>query len=139
MSDVLATLHRIRTLDERRALADRLDAEHKAETWETAVTELQGTLERAHHRWDGTAGMLQARHVYAVQVEPERRGRIAERDQARSLAGHAKSRFLDAAVARRSVERVLEIREEERLDTARKDDQREMDTIGAQRWTRRAA
>jgi flagellar export protein FliJ len=139
VASVFDTLTRVRELEERRALAEQLEAERIRETWDQAVVQLEEALTQAHQMGHGSAGMLAACHAWSLKVEPERRGRQAERAEAQVRAEGARQRLERAAVARRSVELLAEAHTERMQAEARRAEARALDEIGAQRWSRRAA
>lgn len=133
----LAAVLRVRTLLERRAIAEHAAAERAVVEARAAAAEARRT--RATHRADvgpTSRGALTGGRVAALALHEEvLRADLDERTRGRE-AEVTGQRRVEAAIARRSVERLDERRNAAAAAAAAKRTERQLDDLAIDRWRR---
>lgn len=140
MSDVLETIRRIRKVQEDAARQDLARAEAARDVSEAVLTATNQALENAQDAVDRTNPALLAQtHSYVLRLEMSRRALAHEKRIRETVVDDRRSKLKAAALETKSIENVVEARDErEAAETARKQ-QGQMDEFGSIGWWRNSA
>ena len=140
MSDVLEIIRRIRKAEEDAARQELVKAESARDVSEAVLNAMTDAMVRAQESVDGTNPALMAQqHSYLLRLEMNRRALVHEKARRESIVDDRRSRLKSAALETKSIENVVEARDErEALEESRKQ-QGQLDEFGSMGWWRNTA
>lgn len=140
MSDVLEIIRRIRKAEEDAARQELVKAESARDVSEAVLNAMSDAMVRAQESVDGTNPALMAQqHSYLLRLEMNRRALVHEKARRESIVDDRRARLKTAALETKSIENVVEARDErETLEESRKQ-QGQLDEFGSMGWWRNTA
>jgi len=140
MSDVLEIIRRIRKAEEDAARQELVKAESARDVSEAVLNAMSDAMVRAQESVDGTNPALMAQqHSYLLRLEMNRRAIVHEKARREVIVDHRRACLKTAALETKSIENVVEARDErEALEQNRKQ-QGQLDEFGSMGWWRNTA
>ena len=140
MSDVLKIIRRIRKAQEDAARQDLAHAEAAREVSEAILNATTDALERCQETVDRTnAAMLAQNHAYVLRLEMNRRALAREKQLRESIVDDRRQKLKTAAVETKSIENVVEARDERLAHERTRKQQGQLDEFGSMGWWRNSA
>ena len=140
MSDVLKTIRRIRKVQEDAARQELARAESARDVSDAILTATQDALETAQASADRTnPGLLAQPHAYVLRLEMSRRAIAHEKEIRESVVEDRRHKLKAAALDTKSIENVVDARDERESAERNRKQQGELDEFGSLGWLRNSA
>jgi flagellar export protein FliJ len=139
MASTLERLQKIRAYQETLAAQELADARREHEARQAKLDALHAQVDSAREGTGDQVADLALYQGFRLRAELRERAQRPGLTQAARVAARREAQLTAARRETRTVERILETREEQAKHAARRSEQRELDTLGLAAWLKKAA